>query len=102
MIDFEKFSITGNIFKMLLGSFVEEIDAIDDSVEDQSSPDESPPFQAIGSTPTKNLPLRPISEEIHESIPSPVGHPPYGMPQQITQPVQGKTKRSSFSKFFSG
>jgi hypothetical protein len=98
MIDVEKISITGNVFKMLLGSFVEEIDAMNDSVEDLSSPDESPSFQAIVSTPTKNPPLLPISE-MHDSLLLPTGDI-YDMQQ--TPPAQQKAKKSRpFPRFFS-
>jgi hypothetical protein len=93
MIDVEKISITGNVFKMLLGSFVEEIDAMNDSVEDLISSDESSPIQET------ELPLQPISEEMHYSRLPPARHV-YGMQQ--TLPVQQKAKKSrSISRFFS-
>lgn len=38
MIDHERFSITGNVYKMLLGSFVEAIDAEDD-IDEPTSPE---------------------------------------------------------------
>ncbi|CAO2655473.1 Nn.00g105370.m01.CDS01 [Neocucurbitaria sp. VM-36] len=96
MIDFERFSVTGNVFKMLLGSFVEEMDAIDDSVEDLlSSPEASPP--ARGSTPTRNLTLRPIAEGLHEGLSSPAG---YFNSMPHTPPMQQKGKKSgSFAGF---
>jgi hypothetical protein len=54
---------------MLLGSFVEEMDAINDSAEDLSSPDEVPTSQVNGTTPTKSFPLRSISEEWQDGMP---------------------------------
>jgi hypothetical protein len=72
IVDHEKFSVTGDVFKMLLGSFVEEIDARDDSAEILSSPEKSPHNQATAVGPTRNLPMRAISEEITDSLPPPV------------------------------
>jgi hypothetical protein len=100
MIDVEKFSVTGNVFKMLLGSFVEEMDAINDSVEELFSLDESPPFQATGSNPANNLPLRSISEGTPEDL---IPHPGYMYDMQQTPPMQQKPKKSRpFSGLFSG
>lgn len=41
MVDHEMFSVNGNVFKMLLGSFVEEMDAMDEVEDVASSPDPS-------------------------------------------------------------
>ena len=38
MIDFEKFIIKGNVFKMLLGSFIKEMDYINNETKDVLSP----------------------------------------------------------------
>jgi hypothetical protein len=100
MIDVEKFSVTGNVFKMLLGSFVEEMDAINDSIEDFSSLDESLSFQATALTPTNDLPLRSISEDIPEDL---ISSPGYVYDMQQSPPMQQKTKKSRpFSGLFSG
>ncbi|OAL52684.1 hypothetical protein IQ07DRAFT_380692 [Pyrenochaeta sp. DS3sAY3a] len=47
MVDHEMFSVSGNVFKMLLGSFVEEMDAMDEVEDVASSPEPSQPNMVL-------------------------------------------------------
>jgi hypothetical protein len=71
VIDFEKFTVTGNVFKMLLGSFVEEMDAIDDSAEELPSTDEALTSQPSALSQPRSPPLWSISEDSPAFSPSP-------------------------------
>ncbi|KAF3053232.1 hypothetical protein E8E11_000162 [Didymella keratinophila] len=63
IIDHERFIISGDIYKMLLGSFVEEMDAIDDDDGQVSSPDGSPPPHATG--PILSHSMASIDRQLH-------------------------------------
>jgi len=97
MIDFEKFSITGDVFKMLLGSFVEEMDAINDDMEDTAL-DDSPPTHPSMSTPTKTLPMQPIFEEYRDTY-----HPTVRRADtQSSSSTPQKSNKSRLSRFLGG
>jgi hypothetical protein len=109
VIDFEKFTVTGNVFKMLLGSFVEEMDAIDDSTDELLSTDEALTSQSSAFSQPRSPPLFSISEDSPAFSPSPAAtmeyayavhanesleHYTYGM-QQAPTAVQRSTSMSS-------
>jgi hypothetical protein len=103
-IDVEKFTDSGNVFKMLLGRFIEEMDHVNDETEDDSTPDnDTQSIKTSGHMPTVSLPLRSIhgmSEEISQfrTFPSPsedaVGGPGRGATEQKSR------KRGMLSSMF--
>lgn len=71
IIDYEKFTIGGDIDKMLLGSFVEEMDARNSDDEGHSSPGESAPLRSAASLAANGRPLKSIDEHPQNQFPSP-------------------------------
>ncbi|KAJ4379241.1 hypothetical protein N0V86_005286 [Didymella sp. IMI 355093] len=80
IIDYEKFTLGGDIDKMLLGSFVEEMDARNSDDESHPSPARSP-----GSPPANGVPLRPINETLNDRVSSPTA-------QRFELPVSRPTR----------
>ena len=74
IIDYEKFTISGDVNKMLLGSFVEEMDAINNEDGGNYSPGDSPLPHATGSIMSNSVALNSIEEELHDRLPESMSH----------------------------